>query len=132
MGDAKNKNIIEKIDENIGYFDKEYINDFNEVVNYYSNKKSVEIPLDQKVKTFIELFDDKSIGSIESYPIMRKMASKILGDGTEIEVKPFKNNVVVSIALEQNNGYLVKVNDENIKFTADLDSFMKGILMKDE
>ncbi len=132
LGDAKNKNIIEKIDENIGYFDKEYINDFNEVVNYYSNKKSVEIPLDQKVKTFIELFDDKSIGSIESYPIMRKMASKILGDGTEIEVKPFKNNVVVSIALEQNNGYLVKVNDENIKFTADLDSFMKGILMKDE
>lgn len=132
LGDAKNKNIIEKIDENIGYFDKEYINDFNEVVNYYSNKKSVEIPLDQKVKTFIELFDDKSIGSIESYPIMRKMASKILGDGTEIEVKPFKNDVVVSIALEQNNGYLVKVNDENIKFTADLDSFMKGILMKDE
>lgn len=112
---------ISEVDKEIGYSESQYNKDFNDLISTYSSTTSNS---QQKVDTFMKVFNSKNESAIEAYPVLQNYASKIFGRDTKVQISITDNNSMVDIVMYREGNeimYLVKYGNGDFQLRENID-----------
>ena len=112
---------ISEVDKEIGYSESQYNKDFNDLISTYSSTTSSS---QQKVDTFMKVFNSKNESAIEAYPVLQNYASKIFGRDTKVQISITDNNSMVDIVMYREGNeimYLVKNGNGDFQLRENID-----------
>lgn len=112
---------ISEVDKKIGYSGSQYNKDFNDLISTYSSTTSSS---QQKVDTFMKVFNFKNESAIEAYPVLKNYASKIFGRDTKVQISITDNNNMVDIVMYREGNeimYLVKYGNGDFQLRENID-----------
>ena len=127
---AKNKKLLEQIDDAIGYSSNQYKKDLQTILDIYNNDTTAPIDLIDKMNTFTDLYDSKDFSAVDAFGLMRNYCQNFFGEESEVELRVIGKNLVDIIKVPLDNGnkaYLYKVNNNNLEFTYDIDAVIRNI-----
>lgn len=122
---------ITKIDENIGYSNKQYMEDFQNIINIYGRDASNSVSVNDKINIFKDILNSNKYSALDVYVIARTYASNLFGSSSDTKFYVDGNKVITVIEIKINNNdtkYLYKINDSDIKETNNIDNIIKGAI----
>lgn len=122
---------ITKIDENIGYSNKQYMEDFQNIINIYGRDASNSVSVNDKINIFKDILNSNKYSALDVYVIARTYASNLFESSSDTKFYVDGNKVITVIEIKINNKdtkYLYKINDSDIKETNNIDNIIKGAI----
>lgn len=122
---------ITKIDENIEYSNKQYMEDFQNIINIYGRDASNSVSVNDKINIFKDILNSNKYSALDVYVIARTYASNLFGSSSDTRFYVDGKKVITVIEIKINNNdtkYLYKINDSDIKETNNIDNIIKGAI----